>query len=193
MNHAMLWLSTRFGARGDVTQMRAEPLTPYPPEAEDVLAQPGDLHDLIDVRVNGADWANTRPVRGFDARRVEFWRCRLTGAQLGEARLTDVVFEECHLDLVNFRFARLERVVFRDCRMNECDLYEASFKDVLFERCQLREATFSSATINRVEIRGCELLGLRGIESLRGARMPWNDVLENAPLFAAALGIEAID
>ncbi len=107
--------------------------------------------------------------------------------------MSDVTFDECRLDLVNLRFAKLERVVFRDCRMSECDLYEASVKDVLFERCELREAVFSSAALQRVDLRGCDLTGLRGMESLRGARMPWNDVLENAPLFASAVGIEIID
>jgi hypothetical protein len=34
---------------------------------------------------------------------------------------------------------------------------------------------------------------LHGVEALRGARMLWNDVLENAPLWAAALGIEVAD
>ena len=89
--------------------------------------------------------------------------------------------------------ARLERVVFRDCRMAECDLYDASLADVLFERCELREATLSGARLERVELRGCDLTGLRGVEALRGARMPWNDVLENAPLFAVALGVEIVD
>ena len=107
--------------------------------------------------------------------------------------MSDVTFDDCRLDLVNLRFARLERVVFRDCRMSECDLSEAFLKDVLFERCQLREATFSAATLQRVELRGCDVAGVRGVESLRGARMPWNDVLENAPLFATAVGIEIID
>jgi hypothetical protein len=37
------------------------------------------------------------------------------------------------------------------------------------------------------------LIGLRGVEALRTVRMPWNDVLENAPLFARALGIEIVD
>jgi uncharacterized protein YjbI with pentapeptide repeats len=104
-----------------------------------------------------------------------------------------VTFDDCRLDLVNLRFAKFERVVFRDCRMSECDFHEASLKDVLFERCQLREATFSSATVQRVEVRGCDLAGLQGVEALRGIRMPWNDVLENAQLFASALGIDIVD
>jgi hypothetical protein len=57
----------------------------------------------------------------------------------------------------------------------------------------LREATLTSAKIQRVELRACDLVGLRGVETLRRARMPWNDVLENAPLFANALGIEIIE
>ena len=56
-----------------------------------------------------------------------------------------------------------------------------------------REATVSGVKLKRVELRGCDLAGLRGVEALRGARMPWNDVLENSPLFAAALGLEIID
>jgi hypothetical protein len=28
---------------------------------------------------------------------------------------------------------------------------------------------------------------------LRGARLPWNDVLQNGPLFASALGLEIVD
>jgi uncharacterized protein YjbI with pentapeptide repeats len=77
--------------------------------------------------------------------------------------------------------------------MDECDFYEASFTDVLFEQCGLQQATFTGVQVKRVELRGCDLGGLRGVEALRGARMPWNDVLECAPLFAAALGLEIVD
>jgi uncharacterized protein YjbI with pentapeptide repeats len=173
--------------------VKKAPLAPYPPEPDDEAPAPTGLDELVDVTVEGADWANTRPVRSMDARRVELRRCRLTGAELADARLSDVSFDDCRLDLVGFRFANLERVVFRDCRMSECDLYEASLKDVLFERCELRGATFTAVTLQRVELRGCDLAGALGVESLRGARMPWNDVLENAPLFATALGIEIVD
>jgi uncharacterized protein YjbI with pentapeptide repeats len=104
-----------------------------------------------------------------------------------------VTFTDCRLDLVGLRIAKLERVAFRDCRMTECDLQDAALTDVLFENCELREATFTGVKLKRVELRGCDLTGLRGVEALRGARMPWNDVLENGPLFAAALGLEIVD
>ena len=172
--------------------MGKPPVSPYPPDLADEREPVVDLGDLVDAAVTDLDWANGK-ARGLAARRVELHRCRLTGSELSEASLSDVTFGECRLDLVGLRLARLERVVFRDCRMNECDLYEATLTDVLFERCDLREATLDRAKLDRVELRGCDLSGLRGAEALRGARMPWNDVLENAPLFATTLGIEIVD
>ena len=173
--------------------MSKPPLSPFPPDlADEPATQVPGLDELVDVVVTDQDWANERAVR-FKARRVELVRCRFTGAELAEATLSDVCFDECRLDLAGLRHGRLERVVFRNCRMPECDLYGATLRDVLFERCELRDATFSDATLERVELRGCELAGLRGAEALRGARMPWNDVLANAALFAAAAGIEIVD
>jgi uncharacterized protein YjbI with pentapeptide repeats len=172
--------------------MGKPPVSPYPPDLEEDAVPVSDLGDLEDAVASDLDWANN-VARGLVARRVEVHRCRLTGSELGEAKLCDVTFTDCRLDLVGLRMATLERVVFRDCRMEECDLYEASLTDVLFERCALREATFTGMRLRRLELRRCQLDGVRGVEALRGARMPWNDVLENAPLFAAAIGVEVID
>jgi len=168
------------------------PTSPYPPDPAPDAAPVVELADLVDAVACDLDWANRR-TRGLVVRRAEVRRCRLTGTELAEAALSDVTFSDCRLDLAGLRIAKLERVVFRDCRMAECDFYDATLTDVLFDHCELREATFSGGRLKRVELRGCDLTGLRGIEALRGARMPWNDVLENAPLFATALGLEIID
>ncbi|HEY4348774.1 MAG TPA: pentapeptide repeat-containing protein [Gaiellaceae bacterium] len=174
--------------------MGAPPRTPYPPDlpedAEEGLRP--ELGDLRDMAVDGADWANRRAFKA-SLTRVELRRCRLTGAELAEAVLTDVVLADCHLELAGLRFTKLQRVVFRDCRMRESDFHGASLEDVLFERCDLREATLAGAKMERVEMQGCELAALCGVESLRSVRMPWNDVLANAPLFANAVGIEIVD
>lgn len=172
--------------------MSTAPHSPYPPDADEEQEPVSKPGDLVDAFVTDLDWANER-LRGWSALRAELRRCRLTGAELAEATIRDVVFDECRLDLVGLRHARLERVAFRDCRLSECDFYGASLQDVLFERCELGEATFSACTLQRVELRGCDLRGLRGAEALRGARMLWNDVVENAPLFAAVLGIEVVE
>jgi uncharacterized protein YjbI with pentapeptide repeats len=172
--------------------MGKPPRSPYPPDLTEDAEPPVELADLEDAVATDLDWAN-RQTRRLGALRAEVRRCRLTGTELAEAALTDVTFTDCRLDLVGLRMAKLERVVFRDCRMEECDFYAATLTDVLFENCQLRRARFSGAKVKRVELRGCELEGLEGIEALRGARMPWNDVLQNAPLFASALGLEMVD
>ena len=167
------------------------PHAPYPPDLADDASPATEPEDLVDAVVENLDWANRR-ARGLAARRVELRGCRFTGAELAEAMLSDVTFTDCRLDLVGLRIAKLDRVVFRDCRMTECDFSEASLTDVLFDTCELRESTFSGVKLKRIELRACDLAGLRGVDSLRGARMPWNDVLENGPLFAAALGLEII-
>ncbi len=181
------WLRPLY-ARGVSKPVQA----PYPPDVEDGQPPPLAFGDLVDTVATGLDWANEH-ARGFCAVRAELRHCRLTGAELAEGSLTDVTLDECRVDLVGLRHARLERVVFRDCRMGECDFYGATLKDVLFERCELREATFSDCTLQRVEFRSCDLAGARGAEALRGARMPWSDIVDNAALFAAVVGIELVD
>ena len=137
----------------------AKPLiSPYPPDLADDQPPTVDFGDLVDEVAVDVDWAGERAA-GFSAQRVELRRCRLTGADLAEATIADVTFDECRIDLAGLRYATLERVVFRDCRMSECDLYGATLRDVLFERCELREATLSGATLERVELRGCDLRG----------------------------------
>jgi uncharacterized protein YjbI with pentapeptide repeats len=168
------------------------PNAPYPPDLADDAPPITELADLVDAVADNLDWANGH-ARGLAARRVELRGCRFTGAELAEATLSDVTFTDCRLDLVGLRIAKLDRVVFRDCRMAECDFHDAALTDVLFETCELREATFTGVKVKRVELRACDLTGLQGVEALRGARMPWNDVLENGPLFAAALGLEIVD
>ena len=172
--------------------MGKSPVSPYPPDLADDAEPLSEIGDAVDAVADGLDWANLR-ARGVVLRRVEVRRCRLSGAELAESELSDVTFEDCRLDLAGLRVAKLTRVVFRECRMAECDLYEASLTDVLFDRCELREADFTGVHVKRVELRGCDLTGLDGVEALRGARMPWDDLIQNAALFAAALGLEIVD
>lgn len=172
--------------------MGKPPRSPYPPDLADDAEPAVELVDLEDAIATDLDWSNQQTKR-LGALRAEVRRCRLTGSELAEAALIDVTFGDCRLDLVGLRFAKLERVVFRDCRMDECDFYGATLTDVLFESCELRGARFSDVKVKRVELRGCELAELEGVDALRGARMPWHDVLQNAPLFATALGLEIVD
>jgi uncharacterized protein YjbI with pentapeptide repeats len=168
------------------------PRTPYPPDVAEDAEPVAEIRDLVDVVVRDADWSNERAPH-VSWQRTELRLCRMTGAELAESSLRDVTFKECRLDLAALRHARLERVVFEDCRLEELDLYGAVLEDVLFERCALREATFAGCSVTRLELRDCDLAGLQGADALRGARMPWGDVVANAALFAAVAGIEIVD
>jgi hypothetical protein len=49
------------------------------------------------------------------------------------------------------------------------------------------------AQLQRVELEGCRLDGLRSFADLRGAAMPWPDVVAGAGAFASALGIAILE
>ena len=167
------------------------PKSPHPPDLDPDAMPPDGLGDAIDARIENADFSNQRFLRS-SIRRIELHLCRLTGVELAEATWNDVVLTECRADFGGFRHAKLTRVAFRDCRLEEADFAGAKLTDVTFERCELRGASFASCRVERVELSGCALAELVGVESLRGARMPWNDILENAPLFAQGLGIQVL-
>lgn len=168
------------------------PKSPHPPDLDPEAEAEAALDDVVDARIENSDFSNGRYL-GSSLRRVELHLCRLTGAELAEATWIDVTVTECRLDLAGMRHATLERVVFRDCNLDEIDLAGARLKDVLFERCRLRAAMLVGATGERLELVACELEGLDGVEVLRGARMHWADVVENAALFARAVGIELVE
>jgi uncharacterized protein YjbI with pentapeptide repeats len=168
------------------------PRSPHAPDPDPEADPPSGLADVVDARMRDADLANSRFVRS-SLRRVELHLCRLTGAELAEATWLDVTLTDCRLDLAGLRHSRLERVVFRDCILDEADFAGARLKDVVFQRCRLRLVSFVGATSERLQLEGCDLEGLDGVDVLRGARMRWTDVVENAPLFARALGIQIAD
>lgn len=165
--------------------------TPHAPDIDPDGEPPADLDDVVDARIENADFSNLRFLKS-SLRRVELHLCRLTGIELAEATWSDVVLTDCRGDYAGLRNAKLERVAFRDCRLEEADFGGASLTDVVFERCTLRRASFAGCRNERLHLVGCDLAELVGVEALRGARMPFGDILENGPLFAQALGIQVI-
>lgn len=168
------------------------PRTPYAPDPDDADGgEEAALARIVDASVCDRDWIGER-APGARIERAELHGCMLTGAELAECTVTDAVFDTRRLDVTGLRRATLTRVVFRDCRMAECELGGARLTDVVLERCELRGAELSGARLERVELRGCDLTGIRGAEALRGARMAWSEVVENAALFATLAGIEIL-
>jgi uncharacterized protein YjbI with pentapeptide repeats len=145
-----------------------------------------------DVDVNGGSWANVEaPEAGFT--RMTCRGVRATGVTFARAKLADVAFEDCRLDLSSFRFAALRRVMFRGCRMEEADFAGIRAADVLFDSCDLSRAGLAEAVFEHSEMRGCTLDGVGNPERLRGIAMPWDDVLRSAPTLAAGVGVRILD
>jgi uncharacterized protein YjbI with pentapeptide repeats len=114
----------------------------------------------------------------------------LSGIALTACKLEDVVFENCKLDLANFRFTELKTVTFKNCNMRETDFYEAKLGSVKFENCDLTKSNFFQAKLRQVDLRGAELSEIKGISGLRGAKINPVQLMGLAPVLAAEVGIE---
>ncbi|WP_433546936.1 pentapeptide repeat-containing protein [Streptomyces sp. CA-294286] len=147
--------------------------------------------------------------------RARFMDCVLegvrgVGTQLAEASLRDVEIVDARLGGTQMHGSALERVVVRGGKIDYLNLRKSKLVDVLFEGCVLVEPDFGDAVLTRVEFRDCVLKGTdfsgttmrdvdlrtvaelgiaRGVERLRGAVISPPQMLDLAPVFAAAMGV----
>ena len=147
---------------------------------------------LIDVAIERGNLANLVAPEPT-LRRVTLTGARLTGVQWTRGSIADVVFRDCRIDLATFAGTTFERVRFEGCMLGQAEFREALLRFVRFAHCDLSEADLTGLRIDGCELRSCTLDGLAGADRLRGAAMPWADVVGHAGLFAAALGIRVLD
>jgi uncharacterized protein YjbI with pentapeptide repeats len=153
--------------------------------------QPLKRFSLLDCRVERCDLA------GLEAREASWARVvvvgsRLTGADLAGARLQDVTFRDCRMDLVSLAATRLERVSFERCDLRESDLMQARLHDVRLAGCDLSGAIVADANCSRTELRDGTYDDLRGIEGLKGCSLAWPDLMALAPALAGLAGMRVI-
>ena len=108
---------------------------------------------------------------------------------LAEADIGEALFSDCRADMAAFAGAQLERVHLTSCDLSGSDWQGAKLKLVTFDACDLREVDFTGTRFTSVEMLDCKLDGARGVASLRGVTMRWEDVLANAGVFAGACGV----
>jgi uncharacterized protein YjbI with pentapeptide repeats len=104
-------------------------------------------------------------------------------------KLEDATFENCKLDLANFRFTKFKNVRFVDCILDKADFYQSELKSVVFERCTLNETEFSQAKFDKADFRTSDIAGIKGVESMKGAIISSAQLIYIAPLLVAQLGI----
>lgn len=146
----------------------------------------------LDVVVEGSNLANLEAV-GASLVRVRFSGCRLTGVRLVESLLRDVHFVDCRIELGSFHASRLQQVTFEDCVLTQADLLDSVLTSVRFHDCALEGTDFRGARLYGCELRRSSLAGAHGIDRLAGLAMPWPDIVEQAGVWAGALGIEVLD
>ncbi|WP_035793628.1 pentapeptide repeat-containing protein [Kitasatospora mediocidica] len=118
----------------------------------------------------------------------------LAGISAYGSQLRRLTIRQCKLEAVNLRAAVLRDVVFEDCQLRDVDFGGAKLTDVSFPGSSLEEVRFGGATLKKVDLRGATRLGLPdGHEGLRGAVISSLQLLELAPQFAQALGVQVKD
>ena len=147
---------------------------------------------LTDVELDTCNLA-TIDARSGSMRRVSARGCRMTGLLWTEGALRDVRLSDCAIDLASFAAATIEHVVFERCILRQTDFQDADLRLVSFVDCDLTDADVSGSRLAHCELRGCTLDGLRGAASLRGAAMPWADIVAAAGTFADAVGVRVLD
>jgi uncharacterized protein YjbI with pentapeptide repeats len=93
---------------------------------------------------------------------------------------------------------RLRAIVLSGCdlsggRLPQLRVADGRLESVRFHGCDLSGADFRRARLARCEFRGCEMDAIVGAESLRGAALPWPEIVALAGTWAAALGIDVLD
>lgn len=115
---------------------------------------------------------------------------RCSGLQVSNSAFKNVLFKDSKLDMVNFRFSKLENVRFEDCMMDDVDFYNAQLKNVEFVNCQINNITFASARMKSVDLSASHIELIKGANSLKGATISYDQLMQLAPYFAAEAGIK---
>jgi uncharacterized protein YjbI with pentapeptide repeats len=141
---------------------------------------------LLDSRLTACDLANGEWSEA-SLQRLELLDCHLTGFCAIEARLQDLLFQECSGSFVQFRFAALKSVRFECCTLSGIDFQGARLTNVAFVDCDLSEADLSGATLVNVDLRGSKIDGMRaGVHELKETTLDPTQALA----FVRGLGIK---
>ena len=120
----------------------------------------------------------------------EVWGGRLGAVTLVGATWTGIRIRGSHLGFLNPSGAHLQDVTFEGCEIGSLDVRGAELTSVAFEECRVDELDVAGATLSKVDLSGARLRTLVGVESLRGAIISHDQLIDLAPLLAAQVGLE---
>jgi uncharacterized protein YjbI with pentapeptide repeats len=119
----------------------------------------------------------------------------LAGGRYGALRApaanwTNVRIRDAKLDFVDLTGARIETVVFERCVIGAIDLGDAHATLLRFDHSRIGELIVEGTRLSRVDLTGATVGSVRGVAGLRGAAITPGQLVELAPVLAAAAGIE---
>jgi uncharacterized protein YjbI with pentapeptide repeats len=115
---------------------------------------------------------------------------RLGAMSLAGATWTGIRVRSCHLGFLSVAGAHLEDVIFESCEIGGLDARSAELHSITFIDCAVDELNVAGATLSAVDLSGARLRSLIGVESLRGAIVSHEQLVDLAPLLATQLGLE---
>jgi uncharacterized protein YjbI with pentapeptide repeats len=135
------------------------PSSPEPPSAPRVAEHStvSSRDEWEDEQVSEADLAG-QAAEHVRLTRCELHRVVLTGAQLRDLTLVDVLAVDCELSGAFLHEAQLRRVELRNCRMTGVVLSQAKLSHVRLVECKLDGANLRLVQGDHVEMTDCSLV-----------------------------------
>lgn len=70
--------------------------------------------------------------------------------------LSNLIFQDCKLDLCVFNQVKIPRCQFIDCSLKNSDFSNSDLQETSFSGSHLREATFQAADLRKADLRECK-------------------------------------
>ncbi|WP_406230676.1 pentapeptide repeat-containing protein [Nocardia sp. NBC_01009] len=148
---------------------------------------------FADVWVRNVRWVGTE-LADTSWQDAELIEGAMSGVDAGGANLRRVRFEGCKFDSVNFRRAKFRDVSFVDCVVRHTDFGDAELTNVTFPGTVVQGLLLNRARLKKFDLRDAVSIGIAdGIDALRGATISSRQLMDLAPDFARAIGINVVD
>ncbi|OXM52941.1 pentapeptide repeat-containing protein [Amycolatopsis alba] len=150
-----------------------------------------DRLTLSDVVLEGVDLSNAA-IRELSARRVEILRCRAIGLGVSIASASDLYVENARFDYASVAVERVKgSAVFSGCSFRET-VFSGDLSRLTFVDCDFADAEFVATAAVDCDLRGSRLSGVRGLLTLRGAKITSEQAVSVAGILAAESGLSVV-
>lgn len=147
---------------------------------------------LSNVAFDNVDLSNAA-LPDTTARRVEFLKCRGIGLNLTLNQATDLYAEQCRFDYATVRIDKVKNAtVFSGCSFRAA-VFVGDLSNVIFTECELNAVQFGATRAADCDLRSSRLDDIRGLLTLRGAKITTKQAVSVAEIIATESGLSVCD